>query len=524
MNTTDLSTTPVTGSLPVVESAPSRVPADAPQLAHLRPFTDWAAATPHLRDEQAKRRRKVVGSLREAIIRSGLTDGDTISFHHHFREGDTVLLQVLAAVAALGIRDLTLAGSSLNECHEGVLGYIEKGVISRIYTSGMRGRLAARISRGGVLEHPVQIHSHGGRAALMASGELRPTVAFLGVSACDEYGNANGTSGRSRCGALGYALVDATYAQRVVLVTEEIVPFPNTPAVIRQDRVDYVVKVDTVGDPDRINVGATRITNNPRDLLIARRVADVVEHAGYFTDGFSIQTGSGGAATATTNYLGERMQRQGVTARWALGGITAGMVALHEQGLIASLLDVQSFDSIAASSLSKNPHHTVISAAEYASPLAKAACVDELDMVVLSALEIDLDFNVNVLTGGDGLMMGASGGHCDTAAGAKLVIVAAPLIRTRIPTVTERVQTLVTPGGCVDVLVTEYGIAVNPRRPEITARLSDAGIATTTIEKLHARALEICGRPRPVATTDEIVGAVRYRDGSVIDVVRAVSD
>ena len=186
------------------------------------------------------------------------------------------------------------------------------------------------------------------------------------------------------------------------------------------------------------------------------------------------------------------------------------------------MLDVQSFDAVAAGSLAANPRHTVISASEYASPFAKASCVDELDMVILSALEIDLNFNVNVLTGADGLMMGASGGHCDTAAGAKLVIVVAPLIRTRIPTIVERVTTLITPGDNVDVLVTEYGIAVNPRRPEVAARLSDAGLRITSIQNLYQKALDISGKPASIETSDEIVGIVRYRDGSVIDVVRAV--
>jgi citrate lyase subunit alpha/citrate CoA-transferase len=501
----------------------SRVPTDAPELAGLNAFSGWAANTPHLRDDDSKRRRKVVGSLREAIIRSGLASGDTITFHHHFREGDKVILRVLAEIEAMGIRDLTLAGSSLNACHAGIVEHIRKGVITRIYTSGMRGKLAEGISRGGLLPHPLMIHSHGGRVALMQLGELRPTVAFLGVSACDEYGNANGVSGRSRCGSLGYALVDAQFAEHVVLLTEEIVPFPNTPAVIRQDRVDHIVVVDGVGDPTKINVGAARITKNPRDLLIARLAADVIEHGGYFDDGFSVQTGSGGASTAATSFLGSRMTRRGIRARWALGGVTAGIVALHEQGLIDRVLDVQSFDSVAAGSLAANPRHTVISANEYASPFAKAACVDELDVVILSALEIDLDFNVNVLTGSDGLMMGASGGHCDTAAGAKLVIVVAPLIRTRIPTIVERVTTLITPGENVDVLVTEYGIAVNPRRPEVAARLSDAGLKVTSIQNLYQQALDISGKPQPLETTDEIVGIVRYRDGSVIDVVRAVA-
>ena len=39
-------------------------------------------------------------------------------------------------------------------------------------------------------------------------------------------------------------------------------------------------------------------------------------------------------------------------------------------------------------------------------------------MVILSALEIDTKFNVNVLTGSDGVIRGASGGHCDTASSA----------------------------------------------------------------------------------------------------------
>lgn len=56
-------------------------------------------------------------------------------------------------------------------------------------------------------------------------------------------------------------------------------------------------------------------------------------------------------------------------------------------------------------------------------------------VVVLSALEIDTKFNVNVITGSDGIIRGASGGHSDTAAHARLAIIVAPLVRGRIPTV-----------------------------------------------------------------------------------------
>ncbi|PXW38182.1 citrate lyase subunit alpha/citrate CoA-transferase, partial [Erwinia sp. AG740] len=394
---------------------------------------------------------------------------------------------------------------------------------SRIYTSGMRGKLADAISHG-LMTEPVQIHSHGGRVHLLQSGELTIDVAFLGVPSSDEFGNANGTSGKSRCGSLGYAMVDAHYAKTVVLLTESLVPFPNMPASIVQDQVDFVVPVEEVGDPAKISVGAARVTSNPRELLIARRAADVIAHSGYFKPGFSIQTGSGAASTACTRFLEDRMHKQGVTARFALGGITGSIVDLHEKGLIETLLDTQCFDANAAASLAKNPKHVEISTNVYANPSAKAACCDQLDVVILSALEIDTRFNVNVITGSDGVMRGASGGHCDVATAANLTIVVAPLIRSRIPTVVRQVTTCVTPGSAIDVLVTDHGIAVNPARPEVAARLTEAGLSVMPIEELYQRAIALVGEPKAIEFHDRIVGVIRYRDGSVIDVVRQVKE
>ncbi|MCL0335816.1 citrate lyase subunit alpha, partial [Escherichia coli] len=122
-------------------------------------------------------------------------------------------------------------------------------------------------------------------------------------------------------------------------------------------------------------------------------------------------------------------------------------------------------------SLARNPNHIEISANEYANFSSKGASVNKLDVVVLSALEIDTDFNVNVLTGSDGVLRGASGGHCDTAFGSALSIIVAPLVRGRIPTVVGKVLTRITPGSSVDVLVTDHGVAVNPARPELAQRL-----------------------------------------------------
>lgn len=465
--------------------------------------------------------RKLVASIEEAVRRTGLRDGMTISFHHGFREGDATINQVVAVLAAMGLRDLTLASSSLQSNNAPLIEHIRSGVIRRIYSSGMRGKLAEAISNG-LMDEPINIHSHGGRVALIQRGEIAIDVAFLAVSACDAFGNANGVSGRSRCGSLGYAMVDARFARQVVMVTEEIVPFPNIPASIRQDQVDWVVQVEQVGDASQIGVGAVRATTNPRELLISRLSADVMEFGGYFEDGFSMQTGSGASATATTRFLEDRMRRKGIACRWALGGQSGGMVELHRKGLIDTLLDVQTFDAEAVESLRTSPRHVEISANVYASPLSKGAAVERLDMVILSALEVDLDFNVNVLTGSDGVMRGASGGHCDTAAGARLSIVVAPLVRSRIPTVVRRLTTLVTPGETIGVLVTDQGVAVNPRRPEVAERLTAAGLPVLPIEELHRRATALTGAPRPIEFLDKVVGIVRHRDGSVIDVVRQV--
>ncbi|HDL7750226.1 TPA: citrate lyase subunit alpha [Yersinia enterocolitica] len=472
---------------------------------------------------QKPRNIKMCDSLENVIRRSGLQDGMTISFHHAFRAGDLTLNLVMKAIAAMGFKNLRLASSSLSDCHSPLVEHIRNGVVSEIYTSGMRGPLAEEISRG-LLAKPIQVHSHGGRVNLIESGELTIDVAFIGVPACDEFGNTNGFSGAACCGSLGYARVDAEYAGCVVLLTEAVVAYPHHPASIAQDQVDLIVQVEQVGDADKIGADTTRMTSNPRELLIARRAAEVIAGSGYFVDGFSLQTGTGGASLAVTRFLEDKMLRRNITAAFALGGITSTMVDLHEKGLITKLLDVQSFDKQAASSLARNPRHIEISANQYANFSSKGASVDRLDVVVLSALEIDTGFNVNVLTGSDGVLRGASGGHCDTAVAARLSIIVAPLVRGRIPTLVKEVTTCVTPGSSVDILVTDHGIAVNPARPELAERLQQAGLPVVTIDWLYQRALILTGEPQPIKFTDRVVAVVRYRDGSVIDVVHQIQE
>lgn len=471
----------------------------------------------------AGRPTKILGSIDEAIRRSGLENGMTVSFHHHFREGDAIVNMVMAAIARAGLRDITLAPSSLTSVHAPLTRLCADGVIRRIYTSGLRGGLADAISRG-LMDLPVVIHSHGGRARALLEGSIRPDVAFLGVPSCDAYGNARGWTGRSACGSLGYAMVDARVAKTVVLLTDGLEDYPAAPASIGQDLVDWVVPVESVGDPSRISTGATRMTRDPRELLIARRVVEAMDAAGVIEDGFSFQTGSGGSSLAAVRFLRDRMVEKKVKASFALGGITSQTARMLEEGLVGALFDVQSFDLDAARSLRENANHFEVDASFYANPFSSGPAVNLLDAVILSALEIDTAFNVNVITGSDGVIRGASGGHSDTAAGAALTIVVAPLVRARTASVVRSVDTIVTPGESVDLLVTDRGTAVNPRRVDLKEALTRRGIDVLDIEELAALAERITGRPDPVEHTERVVGVVEYRDGSVIDIIRKVRD
>jgi len=474
--------------------------------------------------EREKDRNKIAASLEEAIVLSGLKSGQTISFHHHFRDGDYVVNMVMDKLAEMGFKNLTLAPSSLSDCHAPLVKHIKSGLIRRIETSGLRGRLADEISRG-LMEVPVIFRSHGGRAYAIESGALPIDVAFLGAPSCDPFGNANGfamNGGGIMCGSLGYAKCDAQYAGKTVIITNNIEHYPNIPFGIPESDVDYVVMVDAIGDPAGIMKGATRFTSNPKELAIAELAADVIEASGRFTDGFSFQTGTGGASLAVTRFLREKMKAKGISASFALGGITGSIVSLLEEGLVKTLLDVQSFDMEAAASLKNNPSHHQISSVYYASPEGEGAAVNQLDAVVLSALEIDVDFNVNVLTGSDGVIRGAIGGHQDTACGSALTIVDCPLTRGRIPCIVDRVGAICTPGKTVDVIVTEHGVAVNPQRNDLKEKFASARIPIKPIEELRNMAESITGKPDPVEYTDKVAGVITYRDGSVIDLIHQI--
>ena len=469
--------------------------------------------------------KKLLPDLKAAVLASGLKDGMTISFHHCFREGDRVIGQVLTAISELGIRHLRFAPSAVvNIKNPSIVDFVKNGTIDRIEASGIRGELGDAVLAG-QLENPVILRTHGSRPRAIESGELQIDVAFIGASASDDYGNCTGQLGPNACGSLGYAFVDAHHAGCVVVITDYLVDYPCVPASISQQYVDYVVKVDSIGDPEKIAAGAARLTKNPRDLMIAERTADLIAASRRFRNGYSFQTGAGAISIAATKYLADRTRARGIKASFALGGIPAAIIDMYDEGLVRAVECSQSFDAVAAKAILDRPGVVEISNEDYANAYSKGCFLNREDFGVLGALEVDTDFNVNILTGSSGEMMGGLGGGPDVAGGAQISIVTIPIIRGRTPSIVKKVFTVCEPGETIAAVVTEAGIALNPKHKnyaELKEDLEKTSLKIVTIEELQKMAEKLTGIPKPIKTTGRIVCIVEYRDGSVIDVIREI--
>ena len=461
---------------------------------------------------------KLVKTIREAVALSGLKDGMTVSFHHHLRNGDFVLNMVLDEIAAMGIRELNVNASSLFDCHMPLLDHIEDHVVTGVAADYIAAGLGRAFSQG-VLEKPVEFRTHGGRPADIQLGRTPIDVAFIAAPTSDPMGNCTGKIGKSACGSLGYAFADAMFAKKVVVITDNLVDYPLQGWSIPENYVDYVVEVDAIGNPRGIVSGTTKITRDPVGLVMASQAAKVIQASGLLKEGFSFQTGAGGASLAAAKFLKDIMLKENIKGGFGLGGITGYLVDMLNAGCFRNLLDVQCFDLQAVESIRSDPRHMEISAMHYASPASRSAVVDSLDVVILGATEIDTEFNVNVHTDSNGYIMGGSGGHSDTAAGAKLSMIIAPMFRARLPIVTDRVKCISTPGKDIDVLVTQGGIAVNPKNGELRERLINAGLPVIDIHALKEKTEAITGKPRSVPGGDRVVAKVFARTGEEQDVI-----
>ncbi len=459
---------------------------------------------------------KIVNSLKEAIKLANLKDGMTVSFHHHLRNGDHVLNMVMNEISALGIKNLTVNASSLFDIHKPIVEHIKNKTVTKIATDYVSANLGKIFSEG-IMENPIEFRTHGGRPADIESGKTPIDVAFIAAPTADNMGNCTGKIGKSACGSLGYAFADAMHAKKVIVITDNLVEYPLSNPSINEKYIDFVVKVDAIGDPKGIVSGTTRITRDPIGLIMAANAAKVIEASGLLKDGFSFQTGAGGASLAAAKFLKDIMLKKEIAGSFGLGGITGYMVDMLKCGCFKELLDVQCFDLNAVESIRENPNHKEISAIEYASPNNPNAAVNKLDVVILGATEIDTDFNVNVHTDSNGFMMGGSGGHSDTAAGSKLSMIIAPMFRARLPIVTDRVTCISTPGKDIDVLVTQGGIAVNPKNQELRQKLIDAKLPVIDINDLKKKVENITGTPQKLPKGNRQVATIIGRDGSILD-------
>ena len=464
---------------------------------------------------------KILPSLEAAIEATGLSDGMTISFHHSFRDGDHVINQVLDACAKKGLKDLRLFPTALFPAHESVIDHIKAGVVSRIEGS-MNGPVGAFISQGGKLTEPAVLRSHGGRWRAVEAGDIKIDVAFIAAPQADAYGNATGIHGKTPCGPISFSTVDAQYAKHTVVVTSDLAPYPVYPMEIQQGWVDYVVVLDEIGDPDNIASGTLVLTKSPTRLLIARMTTDAVVHSGYFKDGFSFQGGAGGISLAATKYLGDEMEKAGIVGSFGMGGGTKMLVELLHKGLIRSILDGQAFDLDAVQSLREDPAHVMMDPGMYANHDSRGCATYKLDAAFLGATEVDLDFNVNVNTHSDGQLLHGIGGHQDVAAGAAMTMITIPALRGRIPVIVDAVTTVTTPGEVIDVIVTERGLAVNPRREDLKDRFLAAGLPVRELADIKAEVDAMIQPVRKPVFGEEVVAAIEWRDGTIIDVVRKV--
>ncbi len=464
---------------------------------------------------------KQVSNLKEALVKAGIKDGMTISTHHHFRNGDLIANQVFDTAHELGIKNLRWFPSASFPCHQHLIKYLEDGTISHIEGS-MNGALGRFCSHGKMSKTAI-LRSHGGRYQAVQDGDVQIDIAIIGAASADQFGNANGLYGQSASGLLGFALADSEYAEKVIVVTDNMVPFPCVPWQIQGNHVDFTVKMEKIGVPEKIVSGTTQITKSPDRLLLAEMTANFCDAVGIIKEGFSFQSGAGGTSLAVGEYFKKIMKDKKIRARFARGGSNKYLVSMLEEGLVDYILDGQTFDLEGVRSMAENSGHVWTSPFTSYNYHGKGNFASMVDVVILGATEIDINFNANVVTHSDGLLLHGIGGW-QNCLFSKTVIIPVPLFRDRIPVIIDKVTTLCGPGELIDVIVTERGIAINPLRKDLIEAAKGSGLPIKTILELKEEAEKICGIPQKPKLGDDVVAAIKWVDGTVIDAVRKVEE
>ena len=460
---------------------------------------------------------KCVHNLKEALKRSGLKDGMTVSTHHHLRDGDILTNILFDTIHEMGVKHIRWFPSASFPTHEHLIKYLKDGTIHHIEGS-MNGPLGKFATEGKMRGIGI-LRSHGGRYQAVQDGEVHIDIAVIAAPTADQFGNANGVYGKSASGLIGFSLVDSEFADKVIIVTDNLVPFPCAPWQIQGNNVDYVVSLDSLGDSSKIVSGTTEITKSPDRLLIAEYIARFMEEAGIIKDGFSFQAGAGGINLAFVLYLKERMKAKGVKARFVRGGSTKYLVQLLEEGLTDYILDGQTFDLEGVRSMRENPNHLNTSPFNSYNFHGKGNFASIVDTAILGATEIDVHFNANVVSHSDGYLLHGIGGW-QNCLYSKCTILAVPSFRNRIPVIIDEVTTLCGPGELIDVVITERGIAINPMRKDLIKAMKNSALPIKQIRQIRDEVYDICGIPaKPKLNRKKVVAIVKWVDGTVIDSV-----
>lgn len=481
------------------------------------------------------RKNKVV-SLDQVI--EVTNDGDTISYPHYYRFGDKGLEIVVAKLREHGKKDIKIYGNAFfDHVDPWLFEAIADGTITGFYGNPYR-KLGAEVLKGTILPWVSVGFSHGNRVRKLQTGEVNVKVAFGPMPICDVFGNANGLGGKEEhfCGPVGLFTVDAECAEYVCILAGTVSETIVMPTPISMEQVDFVVKVDDPGLSSGIGSGTldmNKARSHPFNSQVAENISNVIKASGVVKGDFAFQVGSGAGLLVLEN-IRAMLKEMNIRANFSIGGVTSLHVDMLEEGTLYQLMHGQLFEPSVRmrDSMINNPNHHEITTPYYASVANKESAVNMLDLAVLSALEVDLGFNLNTVCA-NGRIIGGIGGGQDVAAGADLTIIFMPLATGKgdkgFPKVVEKVYTRTTPGEVIDVIVTEEYASVNPAskssyKDAILNNAKDFGVELLSIEELHqksiAKAKSFGAIPPMTETTDDVVHVIEWRDGTLLDVIK----
>jgi citrate lyase subunit alpha / citrate CoA-transferase len=213
-----------------------------------------------------------------------------------------------------------------------------------------------------------------------------------------------------------------------------------------------------------------------------------------------------------------------VRARFVRGGSTQYLVELLNEGLVDYILDGQTFDLAGVSSIASDPRHIATSPFTSYNYHGKGNFASMVDVAVLGATEVDVEFNGNVVTHSDGILLHGIGGW-QNCLFARCTILAVPSFRDRVPVIVDRVTTVTGPGELIDVVITERGVAINPLREDLMRAVEGSALPIRSIHEIKADVEELVGGPpAPPLFTDRPVAILKWVDGTVLDTIWQVAE